>query len=310
MTQPGPLSRPHPNGSLRPILPTPSKGHGLTTIYRERIPSTDPRLKRHVLHDSRSWLYAHPTEGLAIASVDHQRTLPILDQGQVGSCTAEAGFGNLGTAPYYSPDLAAAIAEAFGSFDQAGAYRLYSAEETLDGDGPYPPNDNGSTGLTLAKALRAAGLIAGWTQTFTLDDALKALTQTPYVTGTLWFNSMFTPSSEGVLTVSPGSGIAGGHEYEVVGFDDTRGLVKFANSWGTGWGQSGYFFMQAEDWGSLLSQQGDVTIFTPASQPAPTPADPDATLAVTAKPWVAEHHIGDNARMAYALKVWLAATGR
>ncbi len=228
----------------------------------------------------------------------------------VHNCTAEAGFGCLGTAPYYTDALAAAVTKAYGSFDQAGAYKLYSAEETLDGDGPYPPQDNGSTGLTLAKVLRAAGLISGWTQTFTLDDALKALTQTAFVTGTVWYNSMFTPSAEGVVTVDASSGVAGGHEYEVVGYDDAKGLVRFANSWGAGWGVEGYFFMQAEDWGSLLAQQGDVTIFTPVSQPAPTPTDPDAALAAVAHHWVTEHHIGDNARMAHALKTWLVATGR
>lgn len=286
------------------------------TILRERIHSTDPRLKRHVLHDSESWRYEHDTSGLTIADVEHRRTLPILDQGSVGSCTAETGFGVLGTEPYASPELATAVAGAFGSFDQSGAYRLYDAEETLDGDGPYPPNDNGSTGLTLAKALRAAGLISGWTQTFSLDAALKALTQYPLATGTVWFNSMFDSSPEGVLTVSRSSGVAGGHEYEIVGYDDARGLVKFANSWSTSWGVDGYGYMQAEDWGSLLADRGDVTVFTPLSQPAPvptpTPVDAaDAALAAVAKPWVRRHHtsIAGNSKMRDALKAWLDEKG-
>ena len=45
----------------------------------------------------------------------------------------------------------AGLEEGVGQSDrQAGAYRLYSAEESIDGDGPYPPNDNGSSGLTCA----------------------------------------------------------------------------------------------------------------------------------------------------------------
>ena len=282
------------------------------TVLRERIPSIDPRLKRHVYHDSESRRYAFDTAGLSITSVEHQRMLPILDQGQVGSCTAEAGFGVLGTEPYYSAALGAAIAAAFGSYDQAGAYRLYSAEEQIDGSGTYPPADEGSSGLTLAKALRTAGLISGWTQTFSLDAALKALTVYPLATGTTWFNSMFDPPPSGVLSVRSSSGVAGGHEYEVVGYDAARGLVKIANSWGTSWASAGYAFMQAEDWGALLADRGDVTVLTPLTAPAPVPtpapADPaDVTFAGVLRRWVHRPHLLGNAAMARAARTWLAA---
>lgn len=43
-------------------------------------------------------------------------------------------------------------------------------------------------------------------------------------------------------------------------------------------------------------------------QPGPfATGDPDAALAAVAAPWVAEHHIGDNRRMATALLAWLTA---
>lgn len=289
----------------------------IVQIYRERLPSTDPRLKRHVLHDDRSRAFEFDTTGLSIASVEHPRALPILDQKQVGKCTAECGLGVLGTGPYYSTDLMAAFAKAFGSADDRGTDRLYSAEETLDGDGPFPPQDNGSTGLTLAKVLRAAGLISGWQQTFSLDDALKALTVYPLAVGTIWLNSMFDPSGEGILTVDLKSGVAGGHEYEVIGYDAIQGLVHLVNSWGTGWGLRGHGWMQAEDLGALLDRQGDVTVFTPATSPAPvpnppTPADADDVLAAALRHdnWIGRPHIGDNARVARAGRGWLAAHGR
>lgn len=282
------------------------------TIYQERIPSSDPRCRRHILHDSESRRYVFDTSGLSVGSVEHHRTLPILDQGQVGSCTAEAGFGVLGTEPYSgSQAVGAAITKAFGGWSQDACYRLYSAEEALDGDGPYPPNDNGSTGLTLAKALRNAGAISGWTQTFTLDDALKALQLYPLAVGTYWYNSMFDPDGEGVVTVDTSSGIAGGHEYEVVGYDSARDLVKAANSWGDGWGAGGYFYLDSLDFGRLLAKRGDVTVFTPASQPAPAPTPTDAysVWSAVAGPWAAEHHVGANAAMARATRAYLAAVG-
>jgi hypothetical protein len=288
----------------------------MTLIYRERIPSTDPRLKRHVRHDSRAFLYRFNTKGLSIQTVEHPRFLSILDQGEVGSCTAEAGLGLLGTAFYFNPDTEKPFIKAFGSFSQDGAYRLYSAEEDLDGDGPYPPNDNGSDGLTCAKVLRAAGVISGWTQTFSLTDALKALSKTPFITGTNWYNSMFETSSTGIVKVDTHSGLAGGHEYEVVGYDAKSDMVKFANSWGSGWGDKGFFYMKSEDWGKLLSLQGDVTIFTPITKPAPVPTpppdptDPDDILAAAVKPWALKRHAGTPRTIATAIKTWLVATGR
>lgn len=284
-------------------------------IYRERIPWLDSRLKRHVLHDSRSKLYAFDTSGLSIASVRHERTLPVLDQADAGSCTAECAFGLLGTAPYASDQVTADIVARWGSFDQRGAYRFYSDEENLDGDGPFPPNDNGSTGLTMAKVARSSGAISGWTQVFNIGDFLKALTQFPIGCGTYWYNSMMNTDSSGRLTVSSSSGVAGGHEYECIGYDQSTDLLEFVNSWGTGWGADGHFFMKSNDFGSLLARQGDATIFTPGSQPAPqptpVPSDPFSVAAAVLDPWAAKHHLNighpTNAQAAAAWRTYSKA---
>src|SRR5204863_366591 len=110
------------------------------------------------------------------------------------------------------------------------------------------------------------------------------------------------------------SGVAGGHEYEIVGYDAVRGMVKLANSWGTGWGVDGYAFMRAEDLGALLAARGDVTIFTPLAQPAPVPVppaptDPDRVLAAALRhnDWVHHAHILDTAHVAAAGRAWLKA---
>jgi hypothetical protein len=285
------------------------------TIYRERIPSTDPRLKRHILHDDRSRLYPFDTRGLALQEFHHEETIPVFDQGQVGSCTADAAFGTLGTAPYYSGVLAQKVAERWGGLNQAGAYRFYSDEENLDGDGPYPPQDNGSTGLTSAKVLRDAGIIAGWTQTFTVEDALMAGSQQPVSCGTYWYNSMFTPDDKGVITIDPSSGIAGGHQYVMVGYDPATGLIEFRNSWGSGWGDGGHFYAREDSWGTLLENQGDVTVFTIPGDPQPQPVPPDAATAALVAAlrhnnWAFHHHIGDSARVAHAGQAWLIDNGQ
>ena len=286
------------------------------TIYRERIPATDPRCRRHVLHDSDSRRYETDTTGLTPTGFDWPVTAGPLDQGQAGACTAGASLTNLMLGPFAAaPAIASAVTKAFGGFTQPGIYSFYNDEENLDGDGPYPPNDNGSTGLTAAKVLRAKGVISGWTQTFGLNAALTAGQKQPFITGTLWFNSMFEPNPEGIITVDPKSGVAGGHEWTVIGYDPARGLVKMRNDWGA-WGidGTGVALLEAERYGYLLDQQGDTTFFALPSQPAPTPVpptpgDPDAALAAVAHPWVRHLHttIAGNAGMRAALKAWLAA---
>jgi hypothetical protein len=289
----------------------------MRTIYRERIPHSDPRLRRHVLHDSESRRYEHDTHGLTIASVEHVRILPILDQVRVGKCTAEAATGMLGTEPYASDAVSKLFAKAFGSFDDTGTDRLYSAEETIDGDGPFPPRDNGSSGLTSAKACRAAGLISGWTQTFSLDAFLRALTQYPISCGTSWYKSMMATDSAGLVTVTEASGLVGGHQYECVGYSTATGLLKFYNSWGLRWGLGGQFFMQATAFGRLLANRGDATIFTPITQPAPTPTPvpgipPAGDVALNAElgDWPDAYHLSASAqRVAHALQTWRTGWG-
>jgi hypothetical protein len=125
--------------------------------------------------------------------------------------------------------------------------------------------------------LKAAGAISGYTWAFTLNDALAALMNRPIITGTLWLMDMFSPSSEGLVT--PGGAIAGGHEYVMDEYDPTRGWVGFTNSWGGDWGKGGRFYMEAEKYGALLARDGDVTVFEPIIEPAPTPTREPASAA-------------------------------
>lgn len=284
------------------------------TIRRERIPSIDPRLNRHINHDDRSRQYAFDTSGLSIVSTKHQRRIAVLNQGNLGSCTGNAGVGCLGTDPYYetipSRTEPLLVAQGTYSFDEAGAVALYSdATAADDYPGQYPPTDTGSDGLTIAKVLKAHGLISGYQHTFSLDDALKALGVTPVICGTSWLQDMFDPAADGRLTVS--GAVAGGHEYVVDEVDAEHRRVWLTNSWGTGWGVDGRAYLTFEDFGTLLADSGDVTIFTPLTQPAPTPADPDHVLALAAHTWIGRHHttIAGNAKMATALRRWLAAKG-
>lgn len=151
-----------------------------------RYAPSDPRLGRHVYHDSRSRGFAAPEGGAgAWRSVRHQRFIPVLDQGQVGSCTGNAAAGCLGTGQFWGQATQQTLSAADATHDEGEAVKLYSAATALDQiKGTYPPDDTGSDGLSVAKACQNAGLISGYTHAFSLDALLSALSTQPVIVGT------------------------------------------------------------------------------------------------------------------------------
>lgn len=275
------------------------------------------RLGRHVRHDSRNLQYRHVRQDRALTSQLWTRNISILDQGNIGSCTANMGVGALGTDPLY-----AALPAAHPALNEQFAVQIYSAEETLDGDGPYPPQDNGSTGPTCGQVLKTLGLISGYTHCLSLDDILDALEDGPVGIGSNWYDSMDTPDSSGLVTISPDATVRGGHEYLCRGKDTDQQLVHLDNSWGTTWGVQGSFSYSYATLERLLGEQGDGTVPIPLTSPAPVPVpvppqpapdpgpdDADLVLFRKVQPWVGQHHVGSNAATAKDLEQWIAAKG-
>lgn len=218
---------------------------------------TDPRLGRHQVHDDRSRGFAMQAGPVPTGLVLHERHVQIFDQGELGSCTANAALGVLASGPLWR--------HTDPEWTEQDAVSLYELETRLDDreiPGHYPPDDTGSAGIYSAKALRRRGLITGYTHAFTLTAALSMLGRQPVSIGVPWFQSMFTPDSDGLVPVDPASGVAGGHQVCLDGVDGQRRLVRLANSWGTGWGDSGHGWLSWEDLGLLLGQGGDVVTFT------------------------------------------------
>lgn len=260
------------------------------TLRVRRFDARDPRLGRHVVHDSRSLRYRAPArDPRTLASVQHRVRIPIMDQGNVGSCTGHAGTAAIGSEAFWqagSTVLLGADAEAAHQY----AVGLYSAATELDPwPGQYVPEDTGSDGLSIAKVLLARGLISGYEHALSLEAALAALAERVVIVGTSWLSGMYDPAPDGRLNVS-GSTV-GGHEYALDELDVEGQRVWMRNSWGPGWGLQGRAWMSWDDLGRLLADMGDCTVLVPreAPPPVPQPVPPkpeDAALAAALARWL------------------------
>jgi hypothetical protein len=218
-------------------------------IIRETHPIR--RLGRHVEHDPRSFAYFAGTA--ALQSIMHRHTGPVLDQGNLGSCTGNAVAQVLNTAPVHKPGQRL--------MKEGDAIMIYSLGTKLDGyPGTYPPDDTGSSGLAVMKAAKKLGLISGYSHTFSLDHLLGALVLKPGILGINWYDSFDEPATSGECPLPTGASIRGGHEVAMLGLDVKKRRVWCLNSWGRwGYRNTGRFFFSWATLSRLLREQGDAT---------------------------------------------------
>jgi hypothetical protein len=208
------------------------------------------RLGRHVVHDIRSRDFP-AARAPKIGSVTHAATGLPLNQGEIGSCTANALCGAMDSAPDQKGGTV---------YDETKAVSLYELETKLEGK-PYPPNDPGGSGLMVCKAAKQLGWISSYTHAFGLQHALEALVLRPVITGVDWYTSFDNPDPQsGLVAIAAGATVRGGHEIVADGIDVDNQLVYLWNSWGTSWGLGGRFCWSFDTWEQLLSSQGDVTV--------------------------------------------------
>jgi hypothetical protein len=288
------------------------------TIERISIPSTDPRLKRHIYHDERSKLHRFSTARIAeLKNVVHERHGPIIDQGNVGCSTGCAGIGALECDPLFKtlPTTETSIYP----LNLDGALLLYSDAQEIDKDGKYPPNDNGSCGLSIAKALCAKGVVHSYQHIYTADEAYCAIQEYPIIIGMYWYNDMYHPALDG--QIQPTGGIAGGHEVLVREIDVDQKRVWIDNSWGNEYGINGRAWLTFDDFEIVMKNNGDGIVLMPnntippAANPLPmrppVASTEDLVLAQIAKKWIDEYvsQTFVNKRMRDGLIEWLVSKG-
>lgn len=275
------------------------------------------RLGRHVNHDPRSLLYLVKPRAALARSVLWTRQVPILDQGNVGSCVGNGVVGCLGSDPIF--DTLADFIAAGLKLDEPEALDIYTLATQLDEyAGEMPGEDTGSDGLSGAKAALQRGLISGYLHCTSIDAVITALQDGAVITGVNWYEGFDHPDSSGRVTIS--GGVRGGHEFVMRGVDLEDKFFVADNSWSDRWGVRGSFTFGFDDYARLLGEQGDATKLLPLTVPAPTPTpvpnptppspqNPDFLLVPEAKIFTARNHRGANKKMSDTLKVWLHAKG-
>jgi hypothetical protein len=211
-----------------------------------------PALGRLVEHDERSRLY-QAARAHTQRSVLWGHHAPVLDQGELGSCTGNAAAQLINT-DYFK------ASRPHGYLTELDAVQLYELATHLDGikGNTYPPIDGGSSGLGAAKAGVKLKYFTGYKHAFGFDHFTATLQLQPVIVGTSWYDGMFTPSSIGF--VRPTGTLAGGHEYLCLGLSWETKTLTFLNSWSSSWGPiGGRFLMHFADFQALLADQGDVT---------------------------------------------------
>lgn len=120
--------------------------------------------------------------------------------------------------------------------------------------------------------------IKGWHSAGTTVDSIKsALYAYGPVVSTMYVYNDFTSYRSGVYSYTSGSYL-GAHAVLVVGYDDAQQAFIVKNSWGSGWGEAGYFMIAYSEVGgtsrfaySTMAYDGYGDVPDPNPDPDPTP---------------------------------------
>lgn len=184
----------------------------------------------------------------------HHWTMPLAPANQLatGTCTGHAAWHRLVTTPIAMDPRK--IPSPFDIYRRAVLLDQWSDNDS-DATAPQAELQAGSSTLGVMKALKEFGLISRYVWCYTAEDVILGVGyHGPVCIGIAWFESMFQPDGEGFIHLDPASGIAGGHEVLVIGWDQTRGVAEVLNSWGPGFGKNGRFYVAGETLRDLIER--------------------------------------------------------
>jgi C1A family cysteine protease len=157
---------------------------------------------------------------------DHRAEMPaVFDQGQVGTCVACASA-------YYDKTFQEQLENAWGMRPMAHRFSpmfIYSQRSDTSSDG----------GMTIREAMKIIN-----------QQGVCTLADMPYAEDAI---NVPPPTRTGWVPMpTRGDPFVGGHALCFVGFDRSKELLFFANSWGPAWGESGFGSIGYDVFAALL----------------------------------------------------------
>jgi C1A family cysteine protease len=216
--------------------------------------------------DARDHLYSAPLRVLEElpSSVDLRSLCPpVLDQGQLGSCTANAiasahRFDQMkqGAVQVFAPSrlfiyynervMEHTMSEDSGAMIRDGIKSIASDGVCAESMWPYaiPKFATRPTPSCYEAALDHQAV--SYQRVLQTPTQMKGCLASgyPFVFGFTVYESFESPAvtKTGVVPLpSPGESMLGGHAVLAVGYDDDRQRFLAMNSWGSAWGERGYF---------------------------------------------------------------------
>jgi len=211
----------------------------------------------------------------AAAKVDHTKDMsPVKDQGQLGSCVgfAVAAMKEWQERKEHLEEIVKGKRGRPKVYDYSEAW-IYWNSKKID---PWGVEEEGTSIRYAMKVLqkigvptekgwpykdvnnvdaigdpkRWANLVARWAMIGSywrlnnLTELKAALNVSPVPIGVACFLEIFYTGADGLIPYpSNPNDMYGGHAICAVGYDDTKQLVKFKNSWGRSWGENGYGYL-------------------------------------------------------------------